>query len=260
MPVQTIREMASSPKTKLGHFLVEFCTPGIGHICKSAGCDYALLDMEHSGFSFDTLKTMLRYMEAAELPTIVRAPAKDYTFIARACDMGAEGLMLPMVADAEETRRIVSYMKYPPVGIRGVAPQVAHDRYRPGPVVEKLKQANTKTVLFAQIETVTGLENVEEIAAVPGVDCLWIGHFDLSASMGIPGEFDNPRYTQAVSRIIDAAKSSKRSLGHLVPTVPEGVRLNRLGFDFICYSGDIWVLHNALSAAIGELRAQCKAG
>jgi 2-dehydro-3-deoxyglucarate aldolase/4-hydroxy-2-oxoheptanedioate aldolase len=260
MAASTIRAMASTRKTKLGHFVVEFATPGIGHICKSAGCDFVLLDMEHSGFSFDTLKSMLRYMEAAEMPTIVRSPSKDYTFIARACDMGAEGLMLPMVANAEEAKRIVSYMKYPPVGIRGVAPQVAHDRYRPGPVVDKLKQANKKTVLFTQIETQSGLDNVEEIAAVPGVDCLWIGHFDLSASMGIPGEFDNPRYTQAVSRIIAAAQANKRALGHLVPTVAEGVRLNELGFDFICYSGDIWVLHNALAAAVGELRQQCKGG
>jgi 2-keto-3-deoxy-L-rhamnonate aldolase RhmA len=260
MAAQTIRAMASNRKPKLGHFIVEFATPGIGHICKSAGCDFVLLDMEHSGFSYDTLKTMLRYMEAAEMPTIVRAPTRDYTFIARACDMGAEGVMLPMVADAAEAKRIVSYMKYPPVGIRGVALGVAHDRYRGGPVGDKLKQANKKTVFFAQIETATGLDNVEEIAAVPGVDALWIGHFDLSASMGIAGEFDNPRYTQAVSRIIDAAQAHKRALGHLVPTVKEGVRLNHLGFDFICYSGDVWVLQAGLTEAIDALREQCKAG
>jgi 2-keto-3-deoxy-L-rhamnonate aldolase RhmA len=257
MAAKTIREMASTRAPKFGHFLVEFSTPGIGHICKAAGCDFICLDMEHSGFGYDKLKDMLRFMEAADMPTMVRVPTRDYTWIARACDLGAEGLVLPMVADADEARRIVSYMKYPPVGIRGVAPGVAHQRYRQGNVVEGLKQANVKTTFFCQIETATGLSNVEEIAAVPGVDCLWIGHFDLSASMGIPGEFDNPRYTQAVSRIIDAAQANKLSLGHLVPTVAEGVRLNKLGFDFICYNGDVWLFQAALAAGIDELRAKC---
>ena len=256
MAAKTMREMVSTRAPKLGHFICEFGTPGIGHLCKSAGCDFIFLDMEHSGFGYDRLKEMLRFMEAADMPTMVRVPARDYTWIARACDMGAEGLVLPMVADADEARRIVAAMKYPPVGIRGVAPGVAHQRYRPGPVVEGLKQANVKTTFFCQIETQTGLDNVEEIAAVPGVDCLWIGHFDLSASMGIPGEFDNPRYTQAVSRIIDAAQANKLSLGHLVPTVAEGERLNKLGFDFICYNGDVWLFQAALTEGISQLRAK----
>jgi 2-keto-3-deoxy-L-rhamnonate aldolase RhmA len=260
MTAHALKGMAQTRRPKFGHFIVEFSTPGIGHIIKSAGCDFALLDMEHSGFGFDTLKSMLRYMEAAELPTIVRPPSKEYHHIARACDMGAEGLMTPMVGSAEEARRIVSYMKYPPVGVRGVAPQVAHDRYRPGPVHEKLTNANQKTTLFAQIETAQGLDNVEQIAAVEGVDCLWIGHFDLSASMGIPAQFDNPRFIAAIDRCIAAARANNKALGHLVPTVDEGVRLNQAGFDFICYSGDVWVLHNALAAAVGELRARTKQG
>ena len=254
MAAQTIRAMATNRKPKLGHFLVEFCTPGIGHICKSAGCDFVLLDMEHSGFSYDTLKSMLRYMEAAEMPTIVRAPTRDYTFIARACDMGAEGVMLPMVADAAEAKRIVSYMKYPPVGIRGVALGVAHDRYRGGAVGDKLKHANKRTVFFAQIETQTGLDNVEEIAAVPGVDALWIGHFDLSASLGIPGQFDHKDFTDAIGTVIKACRKHGKSAGRLVPTVDEGVAFNHAGFDFICYSGDVWALHGAVQRAVNEIR------
>jgi 2-keto-3-deoxy-L-rhamnonate aldolase RhmA len=254
MAAKTMREMVSTRAPKIGHFIVEFSTPGIGHICKGAGAEFIFLDMEHSGFGYDKLKAMLRFMEAADMPTMVRVPARDYTWIARACDMGAEGIVLPMVADADEARRIVAAMKYPPVGIRGVAPGVAHQRYRQVPVVEGLKQANVKTTCFAQIETATGLANVEEIAAVPGVDCLWIGHFDLSASMGIPGEFDNPRYTQAVARIVDAAQANKLSLGHLVASVADGERLSKLGFDFLCYQGDLWLFQSALAAGIGELR------
>jgi 2-keto-3-deoxy-L-rhamnonate aldolase RhmA len=91
-----LKEMARTKKAKLGHFIVEFATPGIGHILKAAGCDFALFDLEHSGFGFETVKSAMRYFEAAQLAAIVRVPSKEYHHIARACDMGAEGLM-PMV-------------------------------------------------------------------------------------------------------------------------------------------------------------------
>src|ERR1700680_4077474 len=107
-----LKQMTRTAETKLGHFIVEFATPGIGHILKSAGCDFALFDLEHSGFHFETVKSVLRYFEAAQLPAIVRVPSKEYHHIARAMDMGAEGLMLPMGGNVDEVRHIVHSMKY----------------------------------------------------------------------------------------------------------------------------------------------------
>ncbi|MEO8668532.1 MAG: aldolase/citrate lyase family protein [Bauldia sp.] len=132
-----LKAMAGTRKPKLGHFIVEFATPGIGHILKSAGCDFVLFDLEHSGFHFETVKSVIRYFEAAQLPAIVRVPSLEYHHIARAMDMGAEGLMLPMVGTAEQVRHILKSMKYHPEGGRGVALGIAHDRYRPGTVAER---------------------------------------------------------------------------------------------------------------------------
>jgi 2-keto-3-deoxy-L-rhamnonate aldolase RhmA len=167
-----LKAMSGHRQLKLGHFIVEFATPGIGHILKSAGCDFALFDLEHSGFGFETVKSAIRYFEAAGVAAIVRAPSKDYHHIARACDMGAEGVMLPMVGSAKEARAILDCMKYHPAGRRGVALQVAHDRYRPGAVKDKLAAANERTTLFCQIETAEGVKNADAIAAIDGVDCL----------------------------------------------------------------------------------------
>jgi 2-keto-3-deoxy-L-rhamnonate aldolase RhmA len=89
---------------KFGNFVVEFATPGIGHILKSAGCDFVLFDLEHSGFGIEILKSAIRYFEAARLPVIARTPSRDYHHITRALDMGAEGIMLPMVSKATEVR------------------------------------------------------------------------------------------------------------------------------------------------------------
>jgi 2-keto-3-deoxy-L-rhamnonate aldolase RhmA len=258
MAKTALKALAGTQKLKVGHFIVEFATPGIGHIMKSAGCDFVLFDTEHSGFGFETVKSAVRYMQAADLPTIVRVPSKEYHHIARACDMGAEGVMLPMVGSAAEAKHILDCMKYYPEGGRGVALQVAHDDYRPGPTKDKLAAANKRTTFFAQIETADGVKNAEAIAALPGVDCLWVGHFDLSVSLEIPGEFDNPKFTKAIERVIAAARKHGKSLGRLVPTVEVGMQLHAAGFDFICYSGDVWVLHNALAEAVGQLRAGAK--
>src|SRR5215207_11052910 len=185
-----LKRLCGSRELKLGHFLIEFATPGIGHILKGAGCDFAFIDMEHSGFSFETVKSAVRYCEAAQLPAIVRVPSKSYHHIARAADIGAEAVMVPMVDTDAEARELVSHLKYTPLGARGVALGIAHDNFRgAGPVDERLAAANERTCLFALIETASGVEHVDAIAAVEGVDGLWIGHFDLSSSLGVPGEF-----------------------------------------------------------------------
>ena len=133
----------------------------------------------------------------------------------------------------------------------------AHDAYGQGPVPDKLAAANERTTLFCQIETAEGAENADAIAAVDGIDGLWIGHFDLSVSLGIPGQFNHPKFLKAVERTIVAAKKHKRALGRLVPTTETGIALYKQGFDFCCYSGDVWVLRDALAAAITTLREGC---
>ena len=252
-----LKDMARSRALKVGHFIVEFATPGIGYLLAGAGCEFVLFDTKHSGFGFETIKSALRYFEAADLPVIVRVPSKEYHHIARAADMGAEGIMLPMVNDAAEARHILNSMKYVPHGARGVALGVAHDRYSGGPVLDKLAAANLRTTFFAQIETRSGVENAEAIAALDGVDCLWVGHFDLSASLGIPGQFEHQLFKDAIAEVIRAARKHGKAAGRRVPDVQTGVDLYRQGFDFICYSGDVWAYQAAVRAGVDGIRAGC---
>ena len=255
-----LKDMTRNRTAKLGHLVIEFATPGIGHILKSAGCDYVFFDMEHSGFSFETLRSMVRYFEAARLPMIARVPSADYAMLARACDAGAEGIMVPMVSSEEEARHIVNATKYVPAGERGVALGIAHDNHdnSADSVASRMQASNDRTTIFCLIETAEGVENAPSIAAVEDVDCLWIGHFDLTSSLGIPGQFDHPRYLDAIRRVVEAAMENNLSLGRLVGSVEEGVRLYREGFDFCCYSGDVWVLQQALTTSITQLREGCQ--
>ena len=258
MPVSGLKAMARERTLKVGHFIVEFVTPGIGYILKNAGSDFVLFDTEHSGFHNETIKSALRYFEAASVPVIVRVPSKEYHHIARAMDMGAEGLMVPMVNDAVEARAILDCMKYVPDGKRGVALGVAHDHYAGGAVMDKLRAANQRSALFAQIETAAGVENAEEIAALDGVDCLWVGHFDLTCSLGIPGQFDHPKFKDAIARTYAACKKYNKAYGRLVPDVATGADVFAQGFDFVCYSGDVWVFQSALKSGVDGIRAACK--
>jgi 2-dehydro-3-deoxyglucarate aldolase/4-hydroxy-2-oxoheptanedioate aldolase len=210
--------------------------------------------MEHSGFTFETLKSAIRYFEAAGVPTIVRVPAQESDMLARACDMGAEGLVAPMISTVAQAQAMVDAVKYFPAGRRGVGLQMAHDNYRAAPVADALRAANDRTAVICLIETAEGARNVDAIAALTGVDGLWVGHFDLSVSLGIPGEFGHPKFTIAMDGIIAAAKKHGKALGRLVPNVEQGIAYHRQGFDFICYSGDVWVLRDGLAAAGKAIR------
>lgn len=257
MPTMNLRRLFARKGLKVGHSIFEFDSPGMGQIIAAAGVDFAFIDLEHSGFDFSDLKRLVSSMRVAQVPSLVRPPSKSHHHISRALDVGADGLILPMVGTAVEAEEAFADMKYPPQGRRGVALGIAHDGYQPGPAAAKLRAANRRTALVTLIETAEGIDNVDRIAAVKGVDVLWIGHFDLSSSLGIPGDFANPKFTRAVDKVRRAAKKHGKGLAQLVAEAEAGAALYKKGFDIICYSGDLWTYQQALTQGISELRAGC---
>lgn len=250
----SVSDLLAKPGLKLGHYVGEFTTPGIGYILKEAGCEHVFFDMEHSGYSFETLSRVLRYFEAADLPAFVRVPSDSYDHIARALDCGAQSIIIPMVGSAEQARSVVEKMKYTPKGSRGLAPALGNDLYRMRPVGEFLASANERTKLVCLIETADGIANVDEIAAVDGVDVLWVGHLDLTASMGIPAQFDHSDYVAALDKVAAAGKRNGLNLGRLVTDMNEGIKLAKDGWDLISYHGDVWLLQTAIKAGLETIR------
>ena len=258
MPSGALRAMMGTRQPKFGSFVIEFDSPGVGQILKAAGCEYALLDMEHSGFGYDQLKRMLRFYQAADLPVIVSTVGGDYDMVARALDMGADGIQPAKVGSAEEARAILDHVRYAPKGARGVALGIAHDRYRQRPAAPALRAANRDVVFFPKIETPEGIEEIEEIAALDGVDGIWIGHFDLSVAMGIPAKFDHPRFQAAMQRVGAACTQYGKSLGRIFEDTETGVALHDIGVDFLCYSGDAWLVQRGVAEGIAALRKACR--
>jgi 2-keto-3-deoxy-L-rhamnonate aldolase RhmA len=248
------KHLTNNRDLNLGTYLGEFATPGIGAILKSAGCEFAFLDMEHSGFSFETAKAVLRSLQDADIATLLRPPSHAAHHISRACDIGAQGICPPMMGTADQAQAVIDAINYPPDGTRGAAFGIAHDDYLPRSVDEAISYANAKTSFVALIETAQGVENVEAIAALPGCDCLWIGHFDLSNSLGIPGAFDDALFRDATRRVMAAGKANGKSVGRLVSTVEDAGRCISEGCDLICYSGDVWIYREALHRGFTAIR------
>jgi 2-dehydro-3-deoxyglucarate aldolase/4-hydroxy-2-oxoheptanedioate aldolase len=148
---------------------------------------------------------------------------------------------------------LVSSAKYPPVGRRGAAFTIAHDDYTGGDIVEKIRSANSETLLIAQIETAAGLHNVNEIAAVDGIDVLWIGHFDLSNALDIPGQFDHALFQDAVAQVLQACQRHGKVPGFLASDIPGGKKLLDQGFRMLAYGGDLWLYQVALREGVTAL-------
>ncbi len=258
MAIPNLKRMFASKGLKVGHSIFEFNSPGIGQIIAAADVDYVFLDMEHSGFGISETKGAIASLRVGNIPALVRPPSNAYDHIARALDVGADGLAMPMVGSKDEAEHIVSCMKYPPMGKRGVALTIAHDNYTPGDTAKILAAANRRTAFVALIETEEGVRNIDAIASVKGVDCLWIGHFDLSCSLGINGQFAHPDFLAATDRVRRAAQKHNKALGRLTGDTAGAIALYKQGYDVLCYSGDLWVYQQALIKGIAEIRDGCQ--
>ena len=162
--------------------------------------------------------------------------------------------MIPMVENADEARAIVEAVRYPPEGRRGAAFGFAHDGYGEATPHQTIEHANARNLVIAQIETERGLEAVEDIAAVNGIDVLWVGHFDLTNFLGIPGEFKNPVYLDALKRIVSAGRSNGKGLGFLPSDPVSANEYKGYGFNMLAAGTDHAMVRAGVKAVLDSVR------
>jgi 2-dehydro-3-deoxyglucarate aldolase/4-hydroxy-2-oxoheptanedioate aldolase len=234
--------------------VMEFATRGIAKITQAAGVDFVLLDMEHSGLELETIADLIAWYKATPITPLVRVPGSLYHFIARVLDAGALAIMAPNVETAEQARAIVNAVKYAPEGQRGLGLGSAHNDYLPPKPVDYLREANANTMVVCQIESRRGLENLEAIAALPGVDVLWVGHFDLTQSLGIVGQFQNPQFLEALARVVQVARRHGKAAGIQPGTREQAAEWLKLGYNVMSFGTDIAVYRAALVDHVTALR------
>lgn len=208
----TLRAKLERTERALAGMWVCSASPLVAEICAGSGLDWVLIDMEHSPNSLESVTAQLHAVAAYPITPVVRVPINDWVIIKQALDTGAQNILVPMVSSAEEARAAVEAAHYPPLGRRGVGSALARSA-RWNRVEGYLQNAAEHVSVFVQIETAAGVRAAGEIAAVDGVDGVFVGPSDLAASMGHLGEQSHPEVVEAVQQTFAAALGAGTPVG-----------------------------------------------
>jgi 2-keto-3-deoxy-L-rhamnonate aldolase RhmA len=238
----------------LGQMVLELFTPGMGPMLASCGLDFVIFDMEHGRCDLALLAEMVASCRGSEIVPIARVPDAAYAPLSRPLDIGARGVMVPRVETRQQAADIVSQLKYAPQGRRGVALGIAHDLYRAGDA-GFFARANDDIAVVLLLETEKAFQNLEEIISVPGVDVAWMGHYDLTVSMGIPAQFDHPRFLAAMDELVAVCRRHGVAPGFLPATPESAAHWIDKGFRAISLGSDIGVFLDGVRKFRAQLRS-----
>lgn len=233
-------------------------SPAIAELMAKCGYDFLTIDAEHSPVDFETVYRLLQAIRSGNpaCKAYVRMPGNVYADTKRYLDAGADGVICPMVNSAEEAKALVNAVKYPPIGQRGVGFCRANDYGLR--LQESVAAANDETFVCVQIEHIDAIRNLDSILSVPGIDAAMIGPYDLSASMGLTGQFDHPRMQDAISLMLDLCRKYEVMPGiHQVQPDPDAVK-GRIeqGYRFIAYSVDLTLVSHSSNQFLTTLTTE----
>jgi 2-dehydro-3-deoxyglucarate aldolase/4-hydroxy-2-oxoheptanedioate aldolase len=248
------KQLVGNGQIPVGHMLIEFASRGVAQILEVAGVDFAVVDMEHGSFTISDLADMTGWLKATHVAPFVRVPEAHYHLIARALDAGVLGVVVPNVQSGAQARTVVDAARYPPLGRRGFHFGGASSDFRSGDPEEYVRYANENTTVICMIESPEGVDSVGAIAATPGVDALWVGHWDLTQYMGIRGQFRDAGFLDSVRQVLDAAH--KHGLAAIIQPgdTSQLEEFAAMGFNAISYGGDFCLYRDALTQAVADVR------
>jgi 4-hydroxy-2-oxoheptanedioate aldolase len=222
-------------------------------VIAGAGFDWILLDTEHSPNDLESLLTQLQAAAPYATHPVVRVPWNDMVLIKRVLDIGAQSLLVPYVSTPEEAAAAVSYIRYPPAGVRGVAGTTRASRF--GRVKDYAKRAHEEICLLVQLETQRALDNLEAICAVEGVDGVFIGPADLHASLGHTGEIANPRVKPLIDEAIRRIRKCGRAPGILTPSEADARHWLGCGALFVAVGADVGILARGAESLAAKFKS-----
>lgn len=246
-----LRRRLANGETTVGTF-VGMASTTAAEVCAAAGADWLLIDLEHGAGSEDVISDSVLAAASYGVPVIVRVESSQRIRIGRVLDQGAAGVMVPRLDKPGEAASVLTHLRYPPHGDRGVATYNRSCRW--GMDRLPLTDPTQNTLGVIQIETLAALDAVDEIAAQDGVDVLFIGPLDLSFALGVPLQFDSPEFVAATRRVLDAAAAHRKTAGILAANAAIATRYVEHGFRFVAIGSDSTMLAAALSDAFTAAR------
>ncbi len=242
-----LRRSLARGEVTFGTF-VGAATPVTAEVCAAAGMDWVLLDLEHGAGGEEQARDVIPAAASYGVPTVVRVESAERIRSGRLLDLGAAGIMVPRIDTADQAAACVRHLRYPPAGDRGVATYNRMCRYGLDPGA--LDRSDDDVLGVVQIETLPALEAVEQIAALDGVDVLFVGPRDLSHALGVPGQTQAPAYLAALDRVLAAATAHGKSAGLLVPDGTAAARMSAAGWRFLAIGSDTTLLAGAVTAEL----------
>ncbi len=239
-----LKDMLTNREVTIGSWITLGHT-AIAEIMANAGFEWLTIDIEHSVITLDVAQQLIQVIEGCGVVPLVRVSENDPTIIKRVMDAGSHGVIVPMVNTKEQAEKAVSAVKYPPLGNRGVG--LARAQGYGAEFEEYSATMNSNSVVIVQVEHIEAVNNLESILAVEGVDGCIIGPYDLSGSLGIPGNFEHPSMIEAIERIEQTCFKANKSLGLHVIQPEHNLILERMakGYSFLAFSIDILFLGNS---------------
>lgn len=234
----SLKQRLRNGEQVLGTMVATFASPDIGKILKGCGFDFFIIDCEHGSFTTREVANIIAVARGAQISALVRIPEMRREHALKFMEMGASGLLLPNTETAEQARMLVDCAKYAPLGHRGVSLSRPHTDFARVSGAEYMPRANDETLLMCQIESRRGVENIEAILAVEGIDVGFIGPNDMTQGYGILGQFEHPDIVAAFERVIAAARANGKwsgvhfgSAAPLAPWLSRGMQINMCGSD-----------------------------
>ena len=253
MKSQNLKEKLKNRENTIGSWIT------IGHqaiidILSEGGFEWLTIDLEHTAIDYNEVQILIGFIQSHGMAALVRVGKNEEVVIKRVLDAGADGVIVPMICSQEDAKMAVSFVKYPPKGKRGVGLNRAQ-RYGFG-FEEYKKWVEEKSVVIAQIEHVDGVRNIEEIIRVDGIDGIIIGPYDLSGSLGIPGDYDEPIVKDALKKVEEKCLFYGKSMGYHViePDFRLVIEKQNAGYNFIAFSVDFLFLGKKATEEMSRLR------
>jgi 4-hydroxy-2-oxoheptanedioate aldolase len=255
MSVLKLKQTLQAGNTVVGTWL-NAASPGQAETIGYAGFDLVVLDTEHSTYDIAGCENLVRAADAAGLPCLIRVSDNKPTPVAKALEYGAQGIVIPHVSSREEALAAVQNAHYAPLGIRGAAPNVRGADYGRTPWPDYLAKAKAETLVVLQIEGKDGIENLDAIMDVEGVDVLFVGPFDLSESLGISGQLDHPLLLDTVGDVVRRARAKGLALGIWMPTPEQAGPWIERGVQLITVSNNDMIFLQGCQSFAERVKAQ----
>lgn len=237
----------------IGTFLFELSKPSIPRILADAGFDFLVIDVEHGAYSIESAAALIASSQMSGIAPLVRVPEITRTNVLRPLELGAGGIVAPMIRNQKDVERLYALSKYPPQGERGTCLGTAHTNYRIPDAGSHLQKANEEILLVGQIETKEALGNIDAILGTGKLDVAFVGPLDLSVSLGAPGSQNTTQFEAAIDLILDRCHAHNVIPGAFASDTDAGNRLIERGFRMIACSGELFMLAEKARQIVEEL-------